>query len=231
MRLTVLALGVALSCTGCATSTPLMPQAERYPASTQKKPLAVQHWGAIAADVAMQTKLTLDQNNFLKQRALYVAPGNSVFEQSFSKYMISNLVARGIPVANSPEGAVEVKYNVQVVQHKPGFNPTEQSYIPGSATGGIAGLWILRDAVLHASRDAWIVGSIGVAAAYDVYKILESEKNKHLTNSTNTELVISTSIADNGRYQMHKTDAYYIEQVEASFFQPNVFSKSWGVVQ
>lgn len=140
MRIYVLALSIALSSAGCATSTPLMPQAERYPVSTQKKPMAVQHWGAIAADVVAQTRLTLDKNDFLNQRALYVAPGNSVFEQSFSNYMISNLVAHGIPVANSPQGAVEVKYDVQVVQHKAGFNPADQSYIAGSAIAGVAGL-------------------------------------------------------------------------------------------
>lgn len=229
MKLSVLALATAISCTGCVTNTALMPQAERYAVSTQKKPMAVQHWGVIAADVATQTKLVLDKNNFLNQRALYVAPGNSVFEQSFSHYMISNLVARGIPVANSPQGAVEVKYEVQVVQHKAGFNPADQSYVPGTATAGVAGLWILRDAVLHASRDAWIAGTVGIAAAYDVYKLLE--KDNHLTSPTNTELVITTSIADNGRYQMHKTDAYYIEQAEAALFEPNVFAKNWGVVQ
>lgn len=229
MRIYVLALSIALSSVGCATSTPLMPQAERYPVSTQKKPMAVQHWGAIAADVVAQTRLTLDKNDFLNQRALYVAPGNSVFEQSFSNYMISNLVAHGIPVANSPQGAVEVKYDVQVVQHKAGFNPADQSYIAGSATAGVAGLWILRDVALHASRDALIAGTVGIAAAYDIYKFLEKDNN--LTKPTNTELVITTSIADNGRYQMHKTDAYYIEKAEASLFQPNVFAKNWGVVQ
>lgn len=229
MKVSVLALAAAISCTGCMTNKPLMPQAERYPVMSQKKPMAVQHWGAIASDVAAQTKLTLDKNNFLNGRALYIAPGNSTFEQSFSKYMISNLIAHGIPVADSPNGAVEVKYDVQVVQHKSGFNPEDQSYVPGTATAGVAGLWILRDAVLHASRDAWIVSTVGVAAAYDIYKFLEKDNN--LTNSTSTELVISTSIADNGRYQMHKTDAYYIERAEASMFQPNVFAKNWGVVQ
>lgn len=228
MRLYVLALSVALGSAGCTTSKSLMPQAEKYPISTQKKPVAVQHWDAIAADVAAQTKLTLDKNNFLNQRALYIAPGKSVFEQSFSKYMISNLVARGIPVANNPQGAVEVKYDVQVVQHSAGFNPANQSYVLGSATAGVAGFWILRDAILHASRDAWITGTVGIAAAHDIYKLLEKDNN--LTKSTNAELVISTSISDNGRYQMHKTDAYYIEEAEASLFQLNVF-KNWGVVQ
>ncbi len=231
IKVTVLALTAALGCTACATSQPLMPQAEKFTSVGQKKALAVQHWGVIASDVAVQTKNTLGKNNFLDQRALYVAPGNSPFEQSFSNYMISHLVAQGIPVADSPKGAVEVKYNVQVVQHKPGFNPSETSYVPGSTTAGVAGLWILRDAVLHASRDALIASTIGVAAAYDIYKLIDQQKNGHLTTPTGTELVITTSIADGGRYQMFKTDAYYIEQAEAGLFQPNVFAKSWGVVQ
>lgn len=227
MKISVLAIAVALSCAGCA-SKPLMPQAEKYPVMSQKKPMAVQHWAAIASDVASETKAKLDQNNFLNSRALYVAPGNTAFEQAFSKYMVSNLLERGIPVSDSPRGAVEVKYEVQVVQHRSGFNPQEQSYVPGTATAGVAGMWILRDAVLHASRDAWIAGTVGIAAAYDIYKYLEKDKN--LTTATGTELVISTSIVDDGRYQMHKTDAYYIERAEASLFQP-VFAKNWGVAQ
>lgn len=49
MKVSVLALAAAISCTGCMTNKPLMPQAERYPVMSQKKPMAVQHWGAIAS--------------------------------------------------------------------------------------------------------------------------------------------------------------------------------------
>lgn len=214
-------LAVVAGCAGNGN----MPEASKPPTVPQAKVAAAQHWNMIANDVVAETQRTLRNTPSLNNRLLYVKSGDSDFEQGFSSYIKSGLVSHGTPVATTPEGAVEVSYHVQVIWHQPGFNPEKYGYVPGTATAQVAGFWILRDAVLNASRDTWIAGSMTVAAAYDVY-----QQFRQSAISTSTELLVTTYIADNNRYYMHKTDAYYIEKADAALFSPNVL-KTWKVVQ
>ena len=215
---------LAVVLAGCAGNGN-MPEARKPGTVPQDKIAAAQHWNMIARDVVAETQRTLRNTPSLNNRLLYVKPGDSDFEQGFSSYIKSGLVTQGVPVATTPEGALEVSYTVQVIRHQPGFNPEKYGYIPGTATAEVAGFWILRDAVLHASRDTWIGGTMTIAAAYDVYRLFQQD-----AISTSTELLVTTYIADNNRYYMHKTDAYYIERADAALFSSNVL-RTWKVVQ
>jgi len=219
-------LALALVLTACSTSP--VPVAENYQQSTQKKAVAAQHWNFIANDVVEQTKISLAKQNYLSGKPLYVSSAsNTQFDQAFRNYMISSLVNADLPVSTKKEGAVEIKYETQVIQHAVPFDPRTKGYQPGSATLAVSGLWVLRDALNHWSTGNAVVASVGAAAAYDIYKAYESQR----TAPTNTELLITTSIVNsaNDQYVMRKTDAYYIERAESSLFKPSVF-KEWKVV-
>ncbi|PPC87286.1 MAG: hypothetical protein CTY37_03915 [Methylotenera sp.] len=200
----------AFSLAGCATN---IPQAENFPASQQKKAVAIQHWGVIADDAIAQTKLSLAKQNITKSSPLFVADNNKTdFSRAFRKYMIAGLIDDGFVVSAKKEGAIEIDYEAQVIRHAGAFDPLAFGYKPGVATAGVAGFWVLRDALKSFSFSSAGLGSLAVAGAYDVYKA----KNP---GETPVELLISTSIIERDRYVMLNADAYYIEKGEALLFE------------
>ncbi len=180
-----------------------------YPISEQKKVSAVHQWGLIADDAAEQTQSLIKRSERLMNKSFYVAENsNSHFDRGFRNYMVSNLVNRGISVAASKEGAIEVSYETQVVRHGASFDPSVFGYKPGMATGGVTAFWVLREA----SRSISPVGSAAIAAAgVDTYEALKP---------TGVELLLTTSIIQDGHYILRNTDAYYIEKADAYLFEP-----------
>jgi hypothetical protein len=186
----------------------------------QKKALAAQHWGAIASDVAAQTKESLAKSDFLQGRSLYVAPvSGAPFDKAFANYMISSLVRAGLPVTPNSDGAVELKYETQVIYHRVEFDPKEKGYIAGAPQSAGSDLWVLRNVDDH--------NFTGAAAAADVAATPDAEKYRTLP--TNTELLITTSIADDDKYVQRSTDAYYIERADAQLFFRSSAFKEWEV--
>lgn len=208
----VSALGVlllTLFLAGCATS---IPQAENFPQAQQKKAMAVQHWGVIAADSVEQTRLALGKQAFGKDKPLYVADNaNTDFSRAFHKYMIVGLLNAGFAVSAKKEGAIEIGYEAQVIRHASSFDPQALGYKPGMATAGVAGFWVLRDALRTWSNALGVV-SVAAAVGADYY-------NAKNPGETGVELLISTSIIHNDQYVMLNADAYYIEKGEAWLFE------------
>jgi hypothetical protein len=211
MRISILGvLLFALLGTGCATS---IPQAENFPQGKQKKAMAAQHWGVIAVDAVEQTRLALGKQTFSKDKPLYVADNaNTDFSRAFRKYMIAGLLDAGFVVSAKKEGAIEVGYEAQVIRHASSFDPQAFGYKPGMATAGVAGFWILRDALRYGSTAGAVLASAATAGAYDGYQA----KNP---GETGVELLISTSIIHDDKYVMLNADAYYIEKGEAWLFE------------
>lgn len=195
---------------GCATS---IPQAKNFELTSQKKAMAVQHWGLIANDAVAQTRLALSKQPSLAGSRLYVAENsNTDFGRAFRKYMIAGLIDAGYTVSATKQGAIEVGYEAQVIRHASFFDPKVFGYQPGLATGGVAGFWVLRDALKYGSSTAFALGSVATAAAYDGYKATNP-------GETGVELLISTSIIHQDQYVMLNADAYYIEKGEAWLFE------------
>ena len=112
-------------------------------------------------------------------------------------------------MATRPEGAVEVKYEAQVVRHKP------DEYRPGAATELALGILVVRQlAVSGASPTAKAVAATGLVAGAD---LLGASGRLH--SATNTEVIITTSLIDNNRFLMRKTDVYYVEDAECVMFE------------
>lgn len=201
------AILAALALAGCASQVPV---AETYPVSYQKKAKASHHWDVMAADVVSQTEASLERNNYLSGRALYVAPSEekTTFNRAFANFLTSQLVNRGLPVATRSEGAVMVQYETQLVRH----NSDRPNYSPGMLTMLTAGVLVARDVALYATGESLYLGGMAVIGAADL-------GFGHLAGGpTKTEVIVTTSIGDNGRYLMRKSDIYYLEDVDASLF-------------
>lgn len=215
MKLTgLLAVAFVLLVSGCATN---IPQAENFAPSKQKKAMAAQHWGLIANDAVAQTHLALAKQatiqGTIKNQPLYVADNTSTdFSRAFRKYMIAGLIDAGFAVSAKKEGAIEVGYEAQVIRHASSQDPQALGYKPGMATAGVAGFWVLRNALMTWSTTSAGIATVAAAGAYDTYKAINP-------GETGVELLISTSIVHNDRYVMLNADAYYIEKDEAWLFE------------
>lgn len=149
-------------------------------------------------------------------RAVYVSPPStsSAFGNGFHNFLITQLVRQGVQVSEKSEGALELRFETQVVHHPSPRN----AHPPGALTGLVAGILVARN-VLAWSPTQRGVGALGLAAAADVGA-------GHLTSTTQTELLVTTSHAAEGRYRLRKSDVYYIEDQDGSLFQQ---AKEWKV--
>ena len=213
----------ALATAGCASQVPV---AETYPVSYQKKAKAAHHWDVLASDVVAQTEASLEKNDFLNGRVLYVMPPHerTTFNKAFGNFLVSQLVNRGLPVSPRREGAVMVQYETQLVQH----NSERPNYSPGMLTMLTAGVLVARDIALYAPTESQMLGGLALVGLADL-------GFGHLAGGpTKTELIVTTSITADDRFVMRKSDIYYLEEVDASLFvephPPAPVVKAWKVV-
>ncbi len=213
-----LTLSIALTLAGCASAPPPAPPPEAHQLVRQDKALAAQHWGAIAADVAARTKSTLASRDFLDGRAFYVAPSSqAAFDQAFTNFMITALVQAGLPVTTQQEGAVEIKYETQVIEHRVEFDPRKQGYVPGAPENVAASFWVMRNAPESVTASSPTAEPPGKAHMWP----------------TSAEMVVTTSVVDADQYLQRTTDAYYIEGADIELFRSKNIERNvreWGVV-
>lgn len=109
----------ALALTACAEPKPptetAIPVAVAYPASSQQKMQAVQHWGVLAHEIARQVAPSLKDAG--AQMYVPVHQPRSPFYDGFRGMLIEALVNQGVVVAAAPAGALVLNYDVQVVNH------------------------------------------------------------------------------------------------------------------
>jgi hypothetical protein len=189
-----------------------MPSAEPFPDASLRKAKSAEHWNVIAGDVASQTA-GLRNRPELQGKPLYVSPSgdNSDFSRGFQSMLISKLVNGGMNVATRPEGALQVTYEAQVVRHLAG----QGDYQPGTVAALAGGILVAREiAIGSASSTAKAVGVTALIAGAD---LLVAHAKLH--SATNTEVIVTTSLIDNNRYLMRKTDVYYVEDAEGVMFE------------
>ncbi|HQR04013.1 MAG: hypothetical protein JSR19_09705 [Proteobacteria bacterium] len=224
MRLVLFVAAVAGVLTAGCSQLAGVPNAEPFPDATLRKAKSAEHWNIIAGDVATQTAGLRDRPE-IQGKPLYVlpSPDNSDFSRGFQTMLTSKLVNSGLPVATKPAGAVSVKYEAQVVRHLAG----QGDYQPGTVAALAGGILVARQiAVSGASPTGKAVGAAAVVAGAD---LLGAYAKLH--SATNTEVIITTSLIDNDRFLMRKTDVYYVEDAEGVMFEApfRPLTKSIGV--
>jgi len=188
---------------GCSSAQ--VPYTQSYPASYQKVARATSHWDILADDVAAQTVAAIGT-----QKTIYVAEPteNTDFNRAFHNFLITRMVNKSIPVSNQKAGAIEVQYETQVVKH----NSERKAYKPGTITMLAAGLMVAYNV------PNWRHGSDKAAALLGAAAGADALVSTDAGSPTKTELVVTTSAIENGRYLVRKTDIYYIEPKDVPLF-------------
>ncbi|MBU1001002.1 MAG: hypothetical protein KKE73_00590 [Proteobacteria bacterium] len=164
--------------------------------TTQHKMQAAEHWDILAADVADQIKLAVDERVELRLLAIDVdTDQRGPFNDVFQNLLKSQLVFRGLQVADKQENQLKVKYRVQVVRHGSRF----QRPPPGLLTAIGAGIAVMRDHLTvkanYAAAPIGLLADIGVG---------------YLNFHSNHEVVITTEMVWKNRFVVHCSDIYYI---------------------
>jgi hypothetical protein len=211
--------GLAASLVGCATAP--IPLAENFELTVQKKVRSAGHWEILARDIIAQTSATLEKSGVSSTSELYVAePANaSAFDKAFRQFLITELVEGGKLVKTKPEGAIEVSYDTLVIKHR----SPRPHFIPGKYTMLASGLAALYG-VSGQHLDVKIATGIALAAGADYVASVDSG------GPTHTELVLTTTVTNAGRYLARKTDVYYLENEDAFLFARALRSKVMEVV-
>ncbi|MGE5331214.1 MAG: hypothetical protein ACM3Q3_05540 [Nitrospirota bacterium] len=188
----------------------------------QPKVRSAGHWELVSRDVVAQTLATLDKAGVAPGTQLHVAlPLNpSSFDLAFRDFLITKLVQSGAPVQQMPGQTLDVTYHAQLVRH----NSERPHFIPGQFTMLAAGL-MAAYGLRHEHIDAQMLGALGLTAAADYGASINSG------GPTNTEMILTTTVARGGQYIARKTDVYYLENADTPLFmRPSYKSVNMKVV-
>jgi len=207
ISLAVLA-GAVATMVGCANRAPI-PLAENFELTVQPKVRSAGHWELVSRDVVAQTLATLDKAGVAPGTPLHVAlpPNPSAFDVGFRDFLIAKLVQSGATVQQMPGQTLDVTYHAQVVRH----NSERPHFIPGQFTMITAGL-MAAYGLRHEHLDAQMLGALGLAVAADYGASVNSG------GPTNTEMILTTTVARGGQYLARKTDVYYLENADTPLF-------------
>lgn len=207
ISLAVLA-GAVATMVGCANRAPI-PLAENFELTVQPKVRSAGHWELVSRDVVAQTLATLDKAGVAPGTPLHVAlpPNPSAFDVGFRDFLITKLVQSGATVQQMPGQTLDVTYHAQVVRH----NSERPHFIPGQFTMITAGL-MAAYGLRHEHLDAQMLGALGLAVAADYGASINSG------GPTNTEMILTTTVARGGQYLARKTDVYYLENADTPLF-------------
>lgn len=220
ISLAVLA-GAVATMVGCANRAPI-PLAENFELTVQPKVRSAGHWELVSRDVVAQTLATLDKAGMPQGTQLHVAlpPNPSQFDLAFRDFLITKLVQSGAPVQQMPGQTLDVTYHAQLVRH----NSDRPHFIPGQFTMIAAGL-MAAYGLRHEHLDAQLLATLGLTVAADYGASINSG------GPTNTEMILTTTVARGGQYIARKTDVYYLENADTPLFmRPSYKSVNMKVV-
>lgn len=191
---------------GCASSP--IPVSANFPITVEPKVRSAGHWALLSQDVVKQTLESLGKLGVSGN--LYVAlPANATsFDRAFQNFLITDLVKSGRVVQQYPDKALEVSYQTQVVRH----NSPRPHFVPGRFTMITAGLYAAYGLGLAPVGDK-MAGGLAYAAGADYIA------SEYSGGPTHTELILTTTIAQGGRYLVRKTDIYYVEEADTTLLQ------------
>ncbi|MCK0507950.1 hypothetical protein [Aromatoleum anaerobium] len=207
---------------GCASPAPVP---VNFQMSHQKVARTAHHWDVVADDVVSETLREIAEKAQLQGRGVFVAPTrNSAFNTAFREFMITRMVNRGANVsvcrgetggaggfaASAPD--VEIVYDIQLVKHGDDL----PAYQPPRWTLLAAGVAVVRDVILDGHGTAGTIGGIA----------LGEWGAGHWANPTRTEIIVTTTIAENNRFVSRKSDIYYVPENDTKLFMQRVAQRS-----
>lgn len=196
MAAMVLVAAVWLS--GCASPIPF-----RHVPMPQQKLQAVQHWDALAAEVAKQIALTL--------KGIADGPGKKVHVQAdpetpfgaiFAELLTTRLVQAGIAVSDDPMApGFTAENRVQVLRHRAQRHVVDM-WGSNATHGGPSSEVVMLRAHDESAAGSATLSAGGVAGGLP-----------------HTELIITSELRQADRYLMRRSDIFYINDPDFWHYQ------------
>lgn len=192
---------LAILCLGLGACMSQVPVATTYPVNYQKKMQAAHHWDVLAADVANRLHDNLIVSGLSQDRPVALSVQHpkytSEFGLAFHNLLITHLLEKGFIMSENPAGGMPVSYDIQVVTHKDrGFiRPT-----PGLFTALTGTVLVLRD----------VADSQSAAAATMLGAVALDVASGFVTDTPNSEIIVTTSVMCEDRYVSRVRDIYYV---------------------
>lgn len=214
----VMIAGISSALFGCASPVPV---AENFPVSYQKVARTAHHWDVVAGDLVAQTTEKINATPGLQNRTIHLPrkPDATSFDAAMRDLMITHLVKRDLPVSVCNTGSngqsveqgdsdLRIQYEARVIQH----HASMRHYRPGELTALGAGVAVLRNAAFsELSRGQENIALMGGLALADALA-------GTVASPTKTEILITTSIAENNRYVFRRSDIYYVPDNDVGLF-------------
>lgn len=173
-----------------------------YHISTQQKMQAMYHWSILADDIARQIQEFLKKRQCENGRSTYVAPsGTTPFEKAFHELLITRLVEKGLVVSYRANSHLVLSFDVQMITHCRKIIRTGSGVYKSLAPG----FYVRSDVRLVGSeRQTGAVENLVKSAEVNV------EAGLYTYLAPNTEIMITTSLAEKNNYIMRFSSIYYI---------------------
>ncbi|MDR5868478.1 hypothetical protein [Halomonas koreensis] len=205
---TCLVLALATLQTGCLyRHMTQAPVATTYPYSEQQRMQAAHHWAVLARHEADGL---LDSER-LRFHPLYVAPAEPEgdFARGYRALLTSELVSRGAPVTLDPAGALELRFDAQLVHHRDRdtVRPPE-----GALTALAAGVAVATVPFNHWAEPA--LALVPAAAGADLVA-------GSWTRTGDQEVIITTQVVDGDRVLYSSSNLYYVNRGDRGQYAPH----------
>lgn len=203
MRKVVLLSAMAVALPGCFYGhTSQAPIAKTYPLTEQHKMQAAHHWQVLADYEAKGIV------HHINGQSLHVKEGGKTsFDQTFRQLLISELVNDGATVMVSPNAAVEVSYDVNVVVHK---DRGPIRHPEGALTALTLGVALVDNAFSNWSNPEIV--ALPLAVAGDVF-------SGNLVSEEDYEVAITTRVTQHGKLLHSSTNLYYINPGDKDHYE------------
>ena len=187
-----------LSILGGCTSMDGRPQPSYYESGSEFKLKSAAHWRIIATDVS--EKLV----PIIKKKGLPVflsVQNSTLFERVFGDQLQSVLVANNVPVSIAKDGAMGLYISTEEVHHK-----TIRNHPTGAITALAGGVYVAHEMAIGLPIIALGLGDVVLP---------ELDNSKPL----DTEIAVSVKLVNGSLYEFHRTDVYYIDEVDSQLFK------------
>lgn len=182
------------------------PVPKLFPLTTQEKIQAVHHWDHIAGHTAGLVKKGLETSYPRRVRGIYVSPsGITPFEKVFHALLITHLFEQGLSVSNDPEDNLILSFDIELVKHPKRVIGIDSKVYDSLGPG------LLVKTGPPAPEDRKDVGR-----NYRISKTtrLSHEVGDHVFILPENEIILTTSLTQNGSYMMRNSSIYYIDDPE-----------------
>lgn len=214
----------AIVLTSCAKQYNEAPIATNFLSTEQPKLQAASHWNLITQDIAAELLRRLPTTSMTQTR-LYVETNipSSPFNTAVKNQLITSLVNAGEKVSKTPEYALDVNIDTQVIQFsRYSYEHDLTRQFVGAPTLIASGIWAIA-----ATQPSTAGAVTALVAGNDTYTWFTS---KYATGDVpKTEIIVNVSISNDREYLARSTTVYYVSDTDEDLYSASA-AKHFTVV-